>query len=545
MMAGDIEVVGEAGAAGTGLTMAERMFPNVASFPGQMSFMPQTLSPKQIVTVARDKVVRSAYQAQRTSEAIRGGREKHTDMVVGAGLFVRPTPDWDLLPMFDKAARKAYSNACRAWFGNWAYDSALTQDAEGANDFGGLMWQAYNDVTGPEADTFGAILRDDERMERLGLTWSTYINVIHPARIQTPPLLAGQEEELGIFKGKQLDPNGAWEGLYVLKKHPSEGGLNFDDYVFVPRRDGNGRPMAWHYFNKTEGGAQRGITPLVNSLSRVFQMDKAYEGAVGSAVLESLFSMFVKSGADPKTVAERLAPNPMYDGKSAFDLRAQFYKDSKIRFGGQRVPVLPDGDELVFSTSGKAPRDPTGLFNIFLREFASATGTTFEQIANNWSDANYSAARAAFEDIWRTVMRKRVRFSHVPTLCYTAVIEEAIERDRIPLPAGAPPFAEFRQAYARCAWMGPGKIQIDPEKEANANETNLRTRATNLDRIWSERGEFYYDGLIQIALEREEMEELEIPINDGMPGQPQAGTVTDKPGDQSGNQRRKSAPAEE
>lgn len=522
--------------------MASRLYPHMESYPGQMMFMPWSISPKHEIELVREKAARAASHAERTSTQLTTGREKHADMVVGNGLMVRPTPDWDLLPMFTKAQRIEYSNACRAHFNDWGYSKSLTQDAEGHYNFGGLMWLAYHNKTGPEGETVGAVLQDEDRMIRKGARWSTYVNVIHPSRVQTPPLLSGNEIDMGIFKGRQLDSDGAWEGLYILRRHPSDAGMSYDDYDFIPRFAANGRIQAWHDFHKTMGGAQRGLTPLITAISRVLQVDKAYDGVVGSIVLNSLFATWVKSGGDPATVAERLAPDPR-TGLSSFDKRAAFYKAARIRFGNMRVPVLPDGDEMKMESSNRAAQDPTMAFNLFLREFAASTGTTFGQLANNWSDANYSAARAEFEDVWRSILRKRGRFELIPSICYSSVIEEAIMlRNRIKLPPGAPPFEEFRDAYTRCAWMGPGKIQIDPEKEANANEVGLRTMQTNLDEIWAARGQFYYDGLVQYALEQEEVGDLNIVVPT-MPGQAGATTTTDNTGDQSGNQRRKPAPA--
>lgn len=537
-MAGDIELIDAQRDGYVVSDLASTLYPHLESYAGQMATLPWDMSPKREIEIVREKAARSASHAERTSAQLRTGREKHTDMVIGSALFVRPTPNWDLLPMFTKEQRKGFTNALRAHFNDWAYQRSLAMDAERHYNFGGLMWLAYHNATGPQAETAGAILQDEERRIRLRSRWSTYLNVLHPSRIQTPPLMSGREEELGIFKGRQLDRDGGWEGLYVLKKHPSEGGAGLYDYEWLPRESETGRPMAWHYFHKTMPGTQRGLTDLITMVGRVFQVDKAYDGAVGEMVLQALFSTWVKSGGDPATIADRLAPDPKTN-LSSFDRRAAFYKAARLRVGSNRLAVLPDGDELMMTAIDRRAQDPTALFNLFLREYAAITGTTFGQVANNWSDANYSAARAEFEDVWRSITRKRDRFSNVPDLCYMAVAEEAIvDRGYIKLPPGAPPFEEFRDAYTSCAWMGPGKIQIDPEKEANANEVKLRTKQTNLDEIWAEKGKFYYDGLVQFALEQEEGEELDLDMSTAMPGQQAASTETDKPDDQSGNQRR-------
>src|SRR3546814_2700380 len=62
---------------------------------------------------------------------------------------------------------------------------------------------------------------------------------------------------------------------------------------------------------------------------------------------------------------------------------------------------------------------------------SSSIGISFEQLAKNFSDANYSAARAALLDVWQGIMRLRFWFGqHVLSLIYGAVIEEAWEIGR-------------------------------------------------------------------------------------------------------------------
>lgn len=519
-----IEVIGR----NEGMTMSAQLWPNMDVF-GQVNIMPRLLSPNQLTEIGRDKSVANARQAERTSEQIRSGLDKNVDMVVGPSLLVRPTPDWDIIRggFSAPATRIAYSNACRAYFNNWAYDNRLISDAEGHYDFGGLMWLAYRNLIGPDGETAGVIGYDEDRAARLGHHWATFVNVIDPDRVQTPGILAGREREMGIFKGRQLDSHGRWEGLYILKRHPSEGTGGLRDYEFVPRETVTGRPMAWHFFEKTQGGAQRGMTSLVTSLRQVQMLDKFDNAQLGSAILNAIFAMFAKSNAAPETIAQRLTPAPR-TGKSPADYRLDFYANSRIRFGEHRIAVLPEGDDLSIESVNRAAQDPTAFVNLFLRRFASATGTTFEQLANNWSDANYSAARAALLDLWRTIIRRRVRFAYIASLIYGAVIEEAIERRRIVLPAGAPPFQDFRAAYTRCTWMGPAMGQIDPEKEANANETNLRLKLTNRDILWAEQGRYYYEGFEQYALEVQEAESLGFELDPPLPGAQEAAADPDK-----------------
>src|SRR3546814_2045676 len=87
-----------------------------------------------------------------------------------------------------------------------------------------------------------------------------------------------------------------------------------------------------------------------------------------------------------------------------------------MRIGGVRVPVMPPGDKLNMSAVNRAIQDPTYFRNAFLRGFASSIGISFEQLAKNFSDANYSAARAALLDVWQGIMRLRRSEEHTSEL---------------------------------------------------------------------------------------------------------------------------------
>src|SRR3546814_8737242 len=83
-----------------------------------------------------------------------------------------------------------------------------------------------------------------------------------------------------------------------------------------------------------------------------------------------------------------------------------------MRIGGVRVPVMPPGDKLNMSAVNRAIQDPTYFRNAFLRGFASSIGISFEQLAKNFSDANYSAARAARSEEHTSELQSLMRTSY-------------------------------------------------------------------------------------------------------------------------------------
>jgi lambda family phage portal protein len=504
---------------------------NLEAFPGQLLVTPPRLSARQEGKMSRKDAVRMARHAERTSEHIRGSIDRKADMVVGASLRVIPQPDFEILGI-DWKYKKDFAQACHREFANWGYDSRCLCDAEGHYDFGGMMWMAFRNITGPDAECAGVIHYDEERAVRYNHRWATFVTIVDPDRIETPPELAGDEAAGIVFEGKRLDPHRRMIGLYISTNHPSEGlATDGPAWTYVPRETWWGRPMAFHWFFKTRGGQQRGVTRLATILKRSHMLDELDTATVATAVLQTVISTYIKSMSHPSTVGDNLnvAPARSVDWEAN---RLNYYDQNPVRVGGARVVVLPKDDELVMDAINRAAQDPTAFRNGFLREFASAIGVSFEQLSNNYSDANYSAARAALLDVWRGVIVQRTMFTaHVASLIYSAVIEEAIFKGRIQLPPGAPPFKENRAAYARCGWIGPGMGWIDPLKEAQAQEVRLRSKTTTRQKEYAAEGEDYLEGFDQIEQEHIEAEERGFTLDPPLPGQAGAADASLDPDD--------------
>lgn len=508
------------------------LFKNLETFPGQLLYTPPKMSKRSEDKLSRTQAVRAARHAERTSEHIRGGIDAKTDMVVGATLRVHPQPDWESLGFTGKddwKTKKPFAQACAREFNNWAYDTRLLQDGEGHYNFGGMMWLAYRNVVGPDAECAGLIHYDQDRADAYNARWATYVTIIDPDRIETPAKFA---TDRNVYEGKRMDKDGRMTSMYVRNTHPSDGATEIEDteYSEVPRETAWGRPMSFHYFVKTRGGQQRGVTNLVTVLRKIGMLDSFDDAYLGAAVVNQVLSNYIETASTAEQVAEQMAPKGK-DGESIWDSKLTYYKGAKISIGGTRVPVMPPGDKIMMSAVNRAIGDPSSFRNGFLREFASALGISFEQVSKNFSEANYSSARAALLEVWRGILSARKMFTaHVASLIYGAVIEEAIYKGRIELPAGAPPFQENRSAYTACAWTGPGMGWIDPLKEATAMQILVEKKFKSRQQIVAEMdGGDYLETFDQIEQENIEAEERDFVLDPLMPGQ--AATLDPNAGD--------------
>lgn len=451
-------------------------FPNLeAPLSGQAYISPGFMSAVEESAIGRQEATRQARQIERTSEVIRGGINRKVNTLVGADLRPQLTPDYRTLGQTAEWADD-FARRGEALFRSWAEDRRKIADAEGDYTFGGLMWLAARSITGPDGETFGVIHYDVRRARRLNTRWATTVTVLDPQRVGTPPEHMGKDE---VIDGKLVDEYGRMLGFY-LNRQPH--GVTVDNAVathsYVPRETSTGRAVGWHYFSKHRGAAQRGITALVNIVRRARMLDKFDNAQLGAAVVAAAMATYVKTGGDSETARENLAPASQNITTGDFGDRIGFYDKMKLRIGPQRIPVLPLGDEIKISATDRGAADPGPFRKGFLREFASALNMTAEMLSLDYSDINYSSARAALVDIWRGIMVERSLFAAaVPALIVDAVLEEAIAKGWLELPAGAPGFYEAREAYTRCTFTGPAMGWVDPKKEAEAAQIRVNPDA--------------------------------------------------------------------
>ncbi|TCG00670.1 hypothetical protein BZM27_54645, partial [Paraburkholderia steynii] len=92
---------------------------------------------------------------------------------------------------------------------------------------------------------------------------------------------------------------------------------------------------------------------------------------------------------------------------------------------------------------------------------AAALGVSAEQITQDWSRTNYSSARAAMLESWKTLSRRSADFKvGTATPIYACWLQEAMEGGQLDdvLPRNAPDYIEAATEYsrlrlARC-WTG-------------------------------------------------------------------------------------------
>ncbi|MGY6663373.1 MAG: phage portal protein [Glycocaulis sp.] len=432
--------------------------------------------------------------------------QKNTDMVVGHAFRLISLPDHAALGISPADAMKL-GRAIETAFRSWAHDPYRRCDRVRRHSFAGLINLLYRErcQTGEEF----CIVRDAPRP---GWKWRTAIQVVDTDRLSNPNDMPDTDR---LRDGIEIDEAGEPLAYHVRNTHPLDPVVGTDTFTWtrVPKETSWGRPIAIHGFESQRPEQRRGISPFAAILAPFRMLDRHAESELASAVANSLFVAFISSDYNPYQLAESLGlENPDAEAKDWHDVRKSVYGGLGLKLAGSSIPVLPPGDEIKLNTSPRQTSEFVDFRASFLQEMATALGIPYPVLAERWDKVNYSSARAALEEWWRSVKSRRLSFvEQTVNPIFIAWLEEAFAFGHIETPPGAPDYYDNPAAYTRALWIGPGRGHIDPKREREASEIGLRNNLTTLQKEASQQGDEWEELLLQRAREEAFMGELNLP----------------------------------
>jgi lambda family phage portal protein len=463
---------------------------------------PTLASPDAEYAFERDTIVARARDLVRNDGAASAAVTRAADLVVGHRFVLAAKPDGEALGLDRTIARQLGRAMEREWRA-WADDPRRFCHRQRRLSFAAMLTLMARQVAGPEGEALAVLGWRADYAER-GARYATCLDVIDPDRLSNPMgVLDGDLMRSGI----ELDPDGAPLAAHIQKRHPLDLPNSPQAMIWerVPWETDWGRPVVVHWFEHERAGQSRGVTRFASILAGFRQLAKYTEAELQNAVLNAMFGAFVKTGADAAAIAQAMSTESESASQYLLDERTNVYEKAPVVMNGLRVPVLAPGDEIQMNTAARATGDYVNFRAAFLQSVASALGLSYEQLAMDFSKTNYSSARAALNEVWRTVLARRQGLSQaVAQPLYFAVMEEAFARGYIETPPGAPSFDERPDAYCRAMWIGPSRGSIDPVKDLQAAQMGVDTCLSTLEQECAERGLDYEDVLDQLAYEAEQ-----------------------------------------
>ena len=423
----------------------------------------------------------------------RSGPTTLTTSVVGWGIQPKPKIDGDFLGMSEELREETERNILRE-FKLWAENTFC--DAERRKNFYELQQLAFLSmlVSGDVFALFG--MKPNNRTP-----YQTTIRLLEADRISTPNSSGDSEiknlDSGGrIIDGVEIDKEGAVVKYHVASHHPLAGSIT-EQITWQPidayGRD-TGAPNILHIMVAERPEQRRGVPFVAAEIELLKQFDRYLKSELTANLVASMFSVFLESTEDDGISGLEDVVNA--DDKVTDD-------EYHYELGPGVVLDLPFGKKV----HEVNPTRNNSTFDKYVGAMETVIGSSMEipkEVLVKKYESNYTAARAALLDFWRTVRVYRTRFNAAFNQpIYEAFLSEAVATGRIEAP-GFFDDPAIRQAWCGCSWMGASMGHVDPLKEVNAAAMRIANNITTQEQEASE-----YNGNDWAANVRQRRRELE------------------------------------
>jgi lambda family phage portal protein len=467
-------------------------------------WLPWIRSPDAEINQFRDRMVARSRDLVRNDGWAAGGIIRILDNTIGASVRLSAGPDYRAL-----AAR----TGIKAFDAVWADEYRKTAEAlwrEFSDDIG-----RYNDLSRMhtvsqqmrlglrhklvDGDSLIVNYWKPERVGRGGARYATTYSVLDPDRLSNPYQMVDSRYLRG---GVELDDDGVPIAFHIRKAHQNDwyNSIESMEWERVEREDADGWLRVIHDFEADRAGQHRGVGIFTPVLARFKMLARYYGVELQAATIAATFGTYVTSPFDPAQVAESLDAG---DELSAYQkLRAEWHDERPAMLNGARIPTLAPGEEINAVASAHPHSGFIGFAQEMMGTFSAASGVSREQITQDWSKTNYSSARGALLEAWKTLSRRFVEFKiGTANPMYSSWLHEAMDNGELPLPNGAPDFLDARTSYSRCDWLAVARGWVDPVKEKQGAILGMDAGLSTLKRECAEQGLDYEDVIQQRAAE--------------------------------------------
>lgn len=432
------------------------------------AFRPTGSGPNAVVALSGPELVRRSRDLRRNNPHGKRALDLYAIHVVGTG--IRPR-----FLVGNKSAREKLTKLWDAW--------TKVADADGVLDFYGLQALAVSEMA--EAGEAFARLRPRRLEDRLPV----------PLQVQLLPaeqVPLGKTEDYGgnaIVQGIERAPFGLRAAYWMHPVNPADGpsgGLD-NTPVRVPGGD------VAHLYDVARIGQLRGLPWLAAAISTLHQVNSYVDAELLRKQLVAALVGFVE--------------RPTGDDVTAADVAASYgavSADPGEKLGVALEPgtmqYLDPGEKVTFSE----PADVGGSFEAFVatnyRAVAAAGGLIYEELTNDWKNANDRTFRAISNTFRRAVAQWQWGLV-VHQFCEPIkdrFLDFALASGALTLPRGV-----SAEDLRRCDWRPQRHDYINPAQDIAATGEAIALGLTSRSAEIAERGDDaeMIDG--QIAADRE------------------------------------------
>ena len=409
---------------------------------------------------------RRSYDLHRNHPIVSGAVATHRSETIGTGLRLQSRVNAKALGLEPEQASEVEEQLERA-FRAWAEDPREC-DLEGTKTFYDM--QDLNVVTELLAgDAFALLVQ----RQRVGSPWTSRIQLVDPARAENPH---GRQATSRLAGGVERDGDGFVVGYHFREGHPETSKIDKVNLEWrrFRRYAASGRQQVFHVMQADMNDQSRGYPQLAPVIHKLKQMDRYADAEIMAAVVGGFLSVIFHE--------ERDGGAPNWDEGSDVQEAAEaagIDGDDVLAMGHGTMMTAPAGMVPKVVSPGRPNAEFDPFVTSVLRQIGISLELPFEVLIGHFQ-SSYSAARAALLKAWKATLVRRERHArHFCTPVYRSWLYEAAAKGVVDLPGFFDdPFA--RAAWSGCAWVGPARGAIDPQREYGAEidliDAGLRSR---------------------------------------------------------------------
>ena len=426
--------------------------------------------------------------------------DRFSTNALGLGLRLKPQIDREILGFKGedgkKRAKKWENSVQREWN---AYSESIFSDAELTLNVNENAALAFVNVL-LSGDVFIAL----PGIPYKGVPYDLRVKIIEADYVSNPN---GLMETTRIAGGVETNHLGAPIAYHFRKPDPNAtvnlGIISYNNWERIQRFNDVSLQQILHLFIKKRPGQKRGVPLLAPVIEDVKQITR-YKGAeVDAAILNSFFTVFIKSinnAAGPQ-LAEGYIPPPLgipADTEPTPGVSVKNESDPRDAFNYEmgRANILELDEQQDISLAD--PKHPIAGFNTFLeaicQEIGAGVGLPYESLMLRFN-SSFSASKAALQEASKAFLKyRKFMVDHYYRPIYETWMYEGISKGRIKAPGFFNDFV-LRKAWLGSAWIGSGQGMIDPLKETNAAVKRIDSRISTHEKEYQkyETGDWFSD----------------------------------------------------
>ena len=477
------------------------------------NWSPAVISPDRQINPVKDMAdARSRDMVQNDGYAM-GAIHTHRDSIVGNQYRLNAQPDFELLGATEEWAME-FQRVVESRFNAMAESEKCWLDASRSMTLTGMVRLAVGGfvITGEVLATSEWLNKDKQR------PFSTAIQMVSPTRLCNPDGLA---DDKFLRRGVVRDAYGRATGYHFRVAYPSDF-LEPSDKLrwrYVPAEKPWGRKQVIHIVEALQPDQTRGVSDMVAVLKQMRMTRKFSDVVLQNAVVNATYAAAIES-----ELPREMVFGAMGAGQAGFaDMLGQYmgalsaYTSgaSNIAIDGVKMPHLFPGTKLSLKPMGTPGGVGTDFEQSLLRHIAAPLGLSYEQLSRDYTNTNYSSARASMGETWKFMQaRKKGVGDRFANSIYQLWMEEELNAGNLPLPKGMGSEIFYdpvkREALCTCEWIGAARGQIDELKETQAAVMRINAGLSTYEKECARLGEDFRRIFRQRSRENKLMEELKL-----------------------------------